>query len=233
MGWIGVRILVIEDELKVARFLELGLREEQFAVEVAADGEDGLHRALTGRFDLVVLDVMLPRLDGFAVLEQLRASGHPARVLMLTARDDIADRVRGLEAGADDYLVKPFAFAEFIARVRALLRRPQGEGESLRNLADLTLNPRTRKVRRAGRVISLTSREFAVLDYLLQHQGEVISRTRLAEAIWDENFESFSNVIDVTIYHLRAKVDRGYAVSLIHTVRGFGYVLTTEGPPSG
>lgn len=228
-----MRILVIEDELKVARFIERGLREEQFLVEVAHDGEDGLHRALTGGFDLIVLDVMLPRLDGFGVLRGLRAANLPARVLMLTARDEVSDRVRGLEGGADDYLVKPFAFAEFLARVRALLRRTGGERETLRQLGDLVLNPRTRKVRRDGRAILLTAREFAVLEFFLQHPGEVISRTRLAEAVWDENFDSFSNVIDVTIYHLREKVDRGFKPALIHTVRGAGYVLSEEGPPAG
>lgn len=228
-----MRILVIEDELKVARFIERGLREEQFAVEVAADGEDGLHRALSGGFDLIVLDVMLPRLDGFGVLRGLRAANLPARVLMLTARDEVSDRVRGLEGGADDYLVKPFAFAEFLARVRALLRRTGGERETLRQMGDLVLNPRTRKVRRDGRAIVLTAREFAVLEFFLQHPGEVISRTRLAEAVWDENFDSFSNVIDVTIYHLREKVDRGFKPALIHTVRGAGYVLSEEGPPAG
>jgi len=220
-----MRILVVEDEPKVARFVERGLREEHFNVEVARDGEDGLHRALETDFDLVVLDVMLPGRDGFSVLRELRAAGRQPRVLMLTARDAVADRVRGLDGGADDYLTKPFAFAEFLARVRALLRRPEGSDTGLLTLADLTVDPRSRKVWRAGKAISLSAREFAVLEFLLRHTGEVVSRTRLAEAVWDENFDSFSNVIDVTMYHLREKVDRDHAPALIKTVRGAGYVI--------
>jgi len=220
-----MRILVVEDEPKVARFIERGLREENFAVEVARDGDDALHRALGAEFDLVVLDVMLPGRDGFSVLRELRAAGRQPRVLMLTARDGVADRVRGLDGGADDYLTKPFAFAEFLARVRALLRRSEGHDAGLLTLADLSLDTRSRKVWRSGRAINLSAREFAVLEYLLRHTGEVISRTRLAEAVWDENFDSFSNVIDVTVYHLRDKIDRGFDPALIKTVRGAGYVL--------
>ncbi len=220
-----MRILVVEDEPKVARFIERGLREENFNVEVARDGDDGLHRALETDFDLVVLDVMLPGRDGFTVLRELRAAGRQPRVLMLTARDGVADRVRGLDGGADDYLTKPFAFAEFLARVRALLRRSEGRDADLRTLADLSLDARSRKVWRNGQTINLSAREFAVLEYLLRHTGEVISRTRLAEAVWDENFDSFSNVIDVTVYHLRDKIDRGFEPALIQTVRGAGYVL--------
>lgn len=220
-----MRILVVEDEPKVARFLERGLREEGYAVETSPDGADGLHRSIEGEFDLVVLDVMLPGLDGFAVLRELRSAGRCPRVLMLTARDAVTDRVRGLDGGADDYLTKPFAFAEFLARVRALLRRGGTADRGLLALADLTLDPRSRKVWRAGKPIALSMREFAVLEYLLRHAGEVVSRTRLSEAVWDENFDSFSNVIDVTMYHLREKVDRCQATPLIKTVRGAGYVL--------
>jgi two-component system, OmpR family, copper resistance phosphate regulon response regulator CusR len=225
-----VRILIVEDEMKVARFLARGLREEQFQVEVSRDGEDGLHRALTEEFDLLILDVMLPGRDGFDVLRAIRAARRPVRVLMLTARDAVDDRVRGLEGGADDYLIKPFAFAECLARVRALLRRPFTEEQGERVLGDLTLNPRTRRVHRGGRSLSLTAREFSVLEYLLHHVGEVISRTRLAEAVWDANFDPVSNVIDVTIYHLREKLDRAGATPLIHTVRGAGYVLSEQPP---
>jgi len=220
-----MRILVVEDEKKVARFIERGLKEERFTVDVARDGEEGLFLAQSNPYDLVVLDVLMPRKDGLQVLRELRASGCRSRVLMLTARDGVEDRVRGLDAGADDYLVKPFAFAEFLARVRALLRRSVAEGPEVLRLADLALEVKTHKVARQGRPILLTAKEFAVLDYLLRHPNEVVTRTQLAEHVWDENFDSFSNVIDVTVYHLREKVDRGFEPALIHTVRGAGYVL--------
>jgi heavy metal response regulator len=222
-----MRLLIVEDEPKVARFVERGLREEGYAVDVAVNGEAGLDLALVHEHDLVILDVMLPKMDGFDVLEALRAAKRPCKVLMLTARDSVQDRVRGLDGGADDYLVKPFAFAELLARVRALLRRSGGgeaEPATLR-LADLVLDVKARKVTRAGRPVALSAREFAVLEHLLRHQGEVISRTRLSEQVWDQHFDSMTNVIDVTLYHLREKVDRGFSSPLIHTVRGVGYVL--------
>lgn len=222
-----MRLLIVEDEPKVARFVERGLREEGYAVDVAVNGEAGLDLALVHEHDLVILDVMLPKMDGFDVLEALRAAKRPCKVLMLTARDSVQDRVRGLDGGADDYLVKPFAFAELLARVRALLRRSGGaeaEPVTLR-LADLVLDVKARKVTRAGRPVALSAREFAVLEHLLRHQGEVISRTRLSEQVWDQHFDSMTNVIDVTLYHLREKVDRGFSSPLIHTVRGVGYVL--------
>lgn len=220
-----MRILIVEDEARLAEAVARGLREENFVVELSADGEDALHRLRTEPFDLVILDVMLPRRDGWVVLEALRAEQRVVRVLMLTARQSVTDRVRGLESGADDYLVKPFAFAELLARVRALLRRPVAEESLHLSHADLELDYRARKVTRAGRPLTLSAKEFAVLAFLLRHPGEVISRTRLAEEVWDENFDSFSNVIDVTLSHLRAKVDRGFDGPLIHTVRGAGYVL--------
>jgi two-component system copper resistance phosphate regulon response regulator CusR len=224
-----VRILLVEDEVRLAETVARGLREEGFIVEVSADGEDALHRLRADPFDLAILDIMLPKQDGWAVLELLRAEHRPVRVLLLTARQTVEDRVRGLEAGADDYLVKPFAFAELLARVRAVLRRPVAE-EALRlRYADLELDCRARTARRAGRLLALSPKEFAVLAFLLRHPGEVISRTRLAEEVWDENFDSFSNVIDVTLSHLRAKVDRGFAQPLLHTVRGAGYVLRGGG----
>ncbi len=220
-----MRLLIVEDEPKVARFVERGLREEHFAVDVAVDGESGLDLALVHDYDLVVLDVMLPKKDGFEVLEALRAAKRPCKVLMLTARDSVKDRVRGLDGGADDYLVKPFAFAELLARVRALRRRSGGTEVTTLSFADLVMDVKARKVTRAGQPVALSAREFAVLEHLLRHQGEVISRTRLSEQVWDQHFDSMTNVIDVTLYHLREKVDRGFPAPLIHTVRGVGYVL--------
>lgn len=228
-----MRILVVEDERKVARFLERGLKEERFAVDVAADGEEGLFRAQSGNYDLIVLDVLMPKKDGFHVLRELRASGCRARILMLTARDSVEDRVRGLESGADDYLIKPFAFAEFLARVRVLLRRDAGADPVVLAAGDLAIDLKARKVRRAGQPVTLSAKEFGVLEYLLRHPDEVVTRTQLAEHVWDENFDSFSNVIDVTVYHLREKVDRDFKPALIHTVRGVGYTLKTPDGGAG
>lgn len=222
-----MRLLIVEDEPKVARFIERGLREEHYAVDAAFDGEEGLDLALVHDYDLIILDVMLPKMDGFEVLGALRAAKRPCKVLMLTARDAVKDRVRGLNGGADDYLVKPFAFEELLARVRVLLRR-SGEADAepmTLRFADLVLDLRGRKVTRAGRAVTLSAREFSVLEHLLRHQGEVISRRRLSEHVWDQHFDSMTNVIDVTLYHLREKVDRGFSTPLIHTVRGVGYVL--------
>ncbi len=226
-----MRLLVVEDEPKVARFIERGLREEHYAVDAAFDGDEGLELALLNDYDLVILDVMLPKRDGFEVLEELRSARRPCKVLMLTARDSVKDRVRGLDGGADDYLVKPFAFEELLARVRVLLRRSgatEAEPTILR-FEDLVLDLRSRKVTRSGKVVPLSSREFAVLEYLMSHVGEVVSRTRLSEHVWDQRFDSMTNVIDVTLYHLREKVDREFATPLIHTVRGVGYVLKSSG----
>jgi two-component system copper resistance phosphate regulon response regulator CusR len=223
-----MRILIVEDETRLAGSVARGMREEGFIVEVSSDGEDALYRLRTEPFDLAILDVMLPKCDGWAVLDALRAERRSIRVLMLTARQTVEERVRGLESGADDYLVKPFAFAELLARVRALLRRPIAEEPLHLSYAGLELDYRARTVKRADRKLTLSPKEFAVLAFLLRHPGEVISRTRLAEEVWDENFDSFSNVIDVTLSHLRAKVDRGFEVPLIHTVRGAGYVLREE-----
>lgn len=220
-----MKILVVEDERRMADAVARGLREEGFQVAVANDGEDAWHRLRTESYDLALLDVMLPKLDGWRILESIRAEELPLRVLMLTARDTVEDRVRGLEGGADDYLVKPFAFAELLARVRALLRRPIAEDDTRLEFSGLVLDFRKRRVTREDRPLTLSPKEFAVLAYLMSHPGEVIGRTRLAEAVWDENFDSFSNVIDVTVSHLRAKVERGFEQPLIHTVRGAGYVL--------
>ena len=222
-----MRILVVEDEKKVARFIERGLKEERFAVDVAHDGEAGLELAMQNPYDLIVLDVLMPKKDGFQVLQELRLAGSKARVLMLTAMDSVDDRVRGLDSGADDYLTKPFAFAEFLARVRALLRRNSTEAGSLK-VADLELDLKTRKVTRARQPIFLSTKEFAVLEYFIKHKDQVITRTQLAEHVWDLHFDPMTNVIDVTVYHLREKVDRGFQPQLLHTIRGAGYVLKVE-----
>ena len=221
----AMRILLVEDQTKISRFIERGLREENFIVDCEGDGASGLQRALETPYDLIILDVMLPEKDGFTVLGELRAKGCRARILMLTALDSVRDRVRGLEGGADDYLGKPFAFAELLARVRVLLRRDATDASQMLRFADLELDLHERKVKRAGQSIFLSVKEFAVLAHLLRNAGRVITRTQLAQAVWDENFDPFSNVIDVTIYHLREKVDRGFAAQLIHTVRGSGYVM--------
>ncbi|MCC7374343.1 MAG: response regulator transcription factor [Verrucomicrobiales bacterium] len=223
-----MRVLIIEDERKVARFLERGLKEERFAVDVSHDGEDGLFRALNTPYDAIILDVLLPKKTGFEVIRELRAMRCKTRVLMLTARDSLDDRVQGLDLGADDYLVKPFAFAELLARLRALLRRgDQDDAVTLRAL-DLVLDLRTRRVTRDSKPVTLTSREFGVLAHFMRHPDQVVTRTELAEHVWDEQFDSVSNVIDVTVYHLREKVERGFERRLIWTVRGAGYELRTR-----
>ena len=220
-----MRILVVEDEPKVARFLERGLRQQTYAVDLALDGTQGLQLALENPYDLVVLDVMLPGIDGFSLLGELRRVHRATKVLMLTARDGVQDRVRGLDMGADDYLVKPFDLDEFLARVRALLRR-QGSDAPLRlNVADLVLDPRTRTVKRAGKSIELTAKPYAVLELLMRSSPQVVTRAELAEHVWDRFFDPLSNVIDVTLHQLRDKVDRHHAERLIHTIRGVGYVL--------
>jgi two-component system copper resistance phosphate regulon response regulator CusR len=220
-----MRLLIVEDEIKVADFLECGLREEGYAVDVARDGDAGLALAKEKDYALIVLDVLLPGRDGFAVLRGLRAAKCASRVLMLTARDGVEDRVQGLDLGADDYLVKPFAFAELLARVRALLRREKAETEAEFQLADLTVNFMARKAVRGDKRLWLSTREFAVLECLARRVGEVVSRARLAEQVWEDQLQPLDNVIDVTMYHLREKVDRGFATPLLHTVRGAGYVL--------
>lgn len=219
-----MRLLLIEDDPKLAPLLTRGLREEGFAVDATADGDDGAWRAVENDYDAIVLDVNLPGMDGFEVLERVRARGRRTSVLMLTARGALQDRLRGLNSGADDYLRKPFAFEELLARLHALLRRAAPEKDVCLRAGDLTLDPHQRTVTRSGRPVDLTSREFAILEYLLRHKGRVLSRTTLSEHAWDENFDAMSNVVDVTIYRLREKI-HAHGPPLVHTVRGAGYVV--------
>lgn len=218
-------VLIIEDETKTAAYLSRGLRENGFTVDVAHEGLDGLHLAREGNHDLIILDVMLPGMDGWHIVRELRASGRHTPVLLLTARDAVEERVKGLELGADDYLVKPFAFSELLARLRAVLRRGAGDQVTELRVGELILNAVARRVTRGDQRIELTAKEFALLWLLMRHAGEVLSRTLIAEQVWDMNFDSDTNVVDVAVRRLRLKVDQPFAEPLIHTVRGVGYVL--------
>lgn len=221
-----MKILIVEDEPKTGDYLRQGLREAGYAVDLATHGLDGLHMGLEDDHDLAILDVMLPGMDGWTLLKTLRAQGRQMPVLFLTARDEVADRVKGLELGADDYLVKPFSFAELLARVRTILRRGRtGTEPSTLTVADLALDLLRRRVTRAGKRIDLTAKEFALLELLMRRSGEVLPRSLIASQVWDMNFESDTNVIEVAMRRLRAKVDDGFEPRLLHTVRGMGYVL--------
>ncbi len=226
-----MKILVVEDEQKTGDYLKQGLSEVGFVVDLARDGVDGLHLGETVEYDLAILDVMLPGLDGWQLLAKLRRAGRTLPVLFLTARDQVEDRVKGLELGADDYLVKPFAFVELLARVRTLLRRGHGrlehEPDQLR-AADLELDLLRRRATRCGRRIDLTAKEFALLELLLRRRGEVLTRTLIASLVWDMNFDSDTNVVEVAVRRLRAKIDDEFEPKLIRTVRGMGYVLEAE-----
>jgi DNA-binding response OmpR family regulator len=224
-----MRILLVEDDRKAARLLTRGLQEEGFVVDVASTGEEGEEKAAVSEYDVLVLDWLLPGKDGLAVCRALRDSGNSIPILMLTARDGVADRVSGLRTGADDYLTKPFAFAELLARVRALLRRSRVAQPTVLRVADLALDPASRRVTRGTVAITLTPKEYAILEVLMRATGEVVTRTRLAERVWDEASEVLDNLVDAHVSHLRKKVDRATSVPLIHTVRGVGYRL---GPDS-
>jgi heavy metal response regulator len=220
-----MRILLAEDEQKVASFIQRGLEAEHHAVDVVYDGEAALARATDGDYDLLILDVMLPKRDGLSVLKDLRARQLSLPVLLLTARDTVADKVDGLDSGADDYLTKPFAFEELVARVRALLRRGAPPAPAVLQLADLVLDPTTREVTRAGRRIDLTAKEYALLEFFLRRAGQVVSRAVIAHHVWGVDFDTFTNVIDVYVNYLRKKIDADFVPKLLHTVRGAGYVL--------
>ena len=222
-----MKILVVEDEPKTGNYLRQGLTEAGFVVDLAADGNDGLHLASSESYDLLVLDIMLPGRDGWSVLKSLRQAGIALPVLFLTARDQVEDRVRGLESGADDYLVKPFAFSELLARVRSLLRRGKSAEPEVMRVADMELDLHRRRVTRAGKRIALTAKEFALLELLLRRHDEVLPRSLIASQVWDMNFDSDTNVIEVAVRRLRAKIDDGFEPKLIHTIRGMGYVLET------
>ena len=223
-----MRLLLVEDEPRVARFIAKGAREQGYAVDIAADGEEALYKASITDYDLFILDVMIPLKSGFAVCKELRMQGITQPVLMLTARDDVDDRVTGLDCGADDYLTKPFDFKELLARIRALLRRATEIRPAKLAIADLTLDTASHTVERAGRSITLTAKEYSLLEFFVLRAGTLVGRADIANHVWDENFDPFSNVIDVYVRRLRRKIDEGFSRPLIHTRRGEGYILTVH-----
>src|SRR5262245_3666703 len=222
-----MRILLVEDEPSAARMLAKGLREQTYAVDVVADGEAAVYQASVNDYDAIILDLMLPQKDGIEVCRELRAAGLTTPVLMLTARDAVQDRIAGLDTGADDYMTKPFDFHELLARLRALLRRGHALRPETLEIADLSVDTRARLVRRGGRQIELTAKEYALLEYLARRAGEVVSRREIAEHVWEENFDPFSNLIEVYVQRLRRKIDEGHSLKLLRTRRGEGYMLTS------
>lgn len=221
-----MRALIVEDDLTIAEFVARGLRESGFAVDHAADGESGLHLATTAQYDVAVIDVMLPKLDGLSLIQAMRRRGVTTPVLILSAKHTVDDRVKGLETGGDDYLTKPFAFPELLARVQALIRRATGAPASTHlTVGDLTLDLMSRRATRAGHDIELRPREFALLEYLMRNAGRVVSKTMILSHVWDYSFDPRTNVVDVLVFRLREKIDKGFDTKLIHTVRGIGYVL--------
>ena len=223
-----MRVLVIEDETKVGSFIKRALEEESYAVDLCEDGAQGLDLALSGRYDLIMIDLMLPGLPGLEVLTRLRKEKIQTPVLILTAQSKVDQRVKGLDAGADDYLTKPFAIDELLARVRALLRRGPAESAGVFQIDDLMLNPATREVTRGGQRIDLTVKEYALLEYFMRHAGRVLTRPMISDHVWNQDFDTFTNVIDVYVNYLRNKIDRGRAKKLIHTIRGSGYMLKAD-----
>lgn len=223
-----MKILVVEDEKKVSRFLQQGLEEEHYTVDVAGDGEQGALLATTGVYDLIILDILLPKKDGIVILKEIRGKNIATPVLMLTAKSSTENKVEGLDSGADDYLTKPFSFSELLARVRSLLRRGASEKSTLLKVADLQLDTVAHKAKRGERVIELTAREYALLEYFVRNVNRVLTRTVISEHIWNYNFDTGTNVVDVYINHLRSKIDEGFETKLLHTVRGVGYVLKDE-----
>jgi DNA-binding response OmpR family regulator len=228
-----MRILLVEDDRRIARFVAKGLREQAYAVDVAGDGDDAFFKLSVNDYDGVILDVMIPGRDGLQVCRDMRSAGIAVPVIMLTARDTVKDRITGLDSGADDYLIKPFAVSELLARLRALLRRGQVVRPATIRIADLFLDTRAQLATRGGRELALTSKEYALLEYLAREQGRVVSRSEIAEHVWDENFDPLTNLIDVQINRLRRKVDTEFSTKLIHTRRGAGYMLTSAEQTAG
>ena len=228
-----MRILLVEDEPDAARMLKKGLREQSYAVDVATDGEAGAYQAFVNDYDLIILDIMLPRKDGFAVCREIRATPSSVPILMLTARDAVQDRIAGLDTGADDYLTKPFEFHELLARMRALLRRRQALRPEIIRVADLVIDTRARMVKRNNRQLKMTAKEYALIEYLAHRAGEVVGRADIAEHVWDESFDPFSNLIEVYVQRLRRKIDEGQTLKLLRTRRGEGYVLTAGSEETG
>ena len=220
-----MRILVIEDEVKIAQFIKRGLKEEGYAVDVANDGEEGHFLLSSNEYDAIILDLMLPKIDGLALCRTLRKEGNQTPIIMLTAKDTVKDKVKGLDSGADDYLPKPFAFEELLARLRVLLRKKDSRVQTQLKVDDLSLDLLTHKVTRADREIDLTVKEYALLEYLMRNAGNIVTRTMISEHVWDINFDTFTNVIDVYINYLRNKIDSDFENKMIHTVRGKGYLL--------